>query len=667
MNRLICLLVCLFLIDEQMASAIRLIPWKKPANDCATLLLPEPRDPKLTSNEALLALIHDSPTLVKRVGREDNPPAWSKLFNDYLIPARRSHSDELAIAFYGPGNSGKSTILNSLVKQTAVSKIDFSEGTTTSRPIFLVNSALAQGPILTQRFGRNLVPWQSPAMAVQSGPPVVFRIQKFYKHLIMIDAPSNDIVRYRDTAALAVRWADVIAYVFTYTNYRNELNLRNLRDTFQQVGNKPVIIIYRAPSSMPKRDAFTHMQEIANAMFPNAAINPDTGLPTFVIGTYVLLESDRVPGGRAKPVILPFRKTVPLPALLNTLDLQHVNFRRLSLQNNFNFFLDGVANDIRQLQRDEAEVKLTDEAFRVLLQETIDQSIRNFPYDRIAQDLHEIWAGRRLGFHAAARFIAHPIRSLGGHKTALTINDNDRNRIESFLNSSVDHIVSTLLLAASRNFMTLSEDEPGVKKIIATVSALHEKYGIPENEPPYIVKKDDTVELHLSGTPEIKKRIESFLNRDWDEIDKEIKSSALDSILRLVYVVQAELETAVGRTSLRYKSVSLLHSSTAVAPAVVLTMYMFLSGAANVKTVMGLLAASGWARFWVFLDERKLDKEWLDKICKWFHDRQMPFFIDIFKRYAKFDMEPNTIPVLTEFGQLRAATRVLRENPPALY
>ena len=666
MNRLLCLLVCLFLINGQMASAIKLIPWKKSSDECATFLLPEPRDPKLTSDEALLALMHDSPELVKRMGREDNPPPWSKLLNDYLLPARRSHSNDLAIAFYGPGNSGKSTILNSLATQTAVSKIDFSEGTT-SRLVFLVNSKLAQGPMLSQRFGRNLVPWQSSNMATQSGPPVVFRVQNFYKHLIMIDVPSNDIVRHHDTAALAVRWADVIAYVFTYTNYRNELNLRNLRDTFQKVGNKPVIMIYRAPSSMPKRDAFAHMQELASLMFPNATINPNTGFPTFVIGSYVLLESDRVPGGRAKPVILPFRKTTPLPALLDTLDLQHAKFRRLSLQNNFNFLLDGMANDIRQLQRNEAEVKLTDEAFRVLLQETIDQSIRNFPYDRIAQDLHEIWAGRRLGFHAAARFIAHPIRSLGGHKTALTINDYDRNRLESFLNSSVDHIISTMLLAASRYFMTLSGNDPDVKKIIATVSALHEKYGIPENEPPYIVKKDNTVELHLSDTPEIKKRLENFLNRDWDQTSREIKSSTLDSVLRLVYVIQAELDTAVGRTSLRYKSVSLLHSSTAVAPAVILTMYMFLSGAANVKTVMGLLAASGWARFWVFLDERKLDKEWLDKICKWFHDRQMPFFVDIFNRYAKFDTEPNTIPVLTEFGQLRAATRMLRENPPAFY
>ncbi len=653
------------MINEQAASAVRLIPWKRSRDKCEAILVPDPGDKKMSADEALLYLIQDSPALVHRLEREPNPPAWYQILVDYILPARQSHSNQLAISFVGPGNSGKSTILNSLLAPDRISARDFSEGST-SRLVLVTNATTAHGSMLVQRF-RRIVPWESPAMTVKPGPPVVFPAQRFYKNLILIDAPSFDIQEHHRAASLAALWGDVLVYVFTYTNYRNEFNIQTLRDTFRSIGEKPVILIFRAPASMQTRDVLTHLYEMARAMFPNSPINPKTRFPDPVQGTYALIDSPDVAGGQAQPSLKPLLNTDPFPVLLDTLNLGALKQRRQSLQNNFKFVINGIDEDIQHLELNEADVRLTDKAFRVLLRSSVDRSLRNFPHDKMATDLHEIAINRKLGLHAMARFIGHPFGWFSNIKTSLTLDEKDTERMKSFLNATVDHVISVMLLAASRGYMNLPKDEDGVLKIKKAVDEIHERYNIPENEAPYIVEKGDFVELHLPRVPEVTRRIDGFLNRDWDHIADEIKKSSLDNVFRLIYIVQADLEKAVGRTGVWYNTKSYGRSVLAVTPAGLVVLYMFMSGAADIKTAMGLAAAVLWARFLSFKDTRKPGKEWLKKIGDWFHDQQLPFFTDVFNRFTKFDPQPNGIPVTKEFYRLRSATRRLKENPPAIY
>ena len=252
-------------------------------------------------------------------------------------------------------------------------------------------------------------------MTSQEGLPVVYPLKNFYKNLILIDVPSSDSDPLRTIADKAVRWADILAYTFTYTSYRNDINLQQLRDTFARIGQKPVILIYRAPASMPKRDADAHFKTVTQAMFPNATINPDTGLPTLIKGVYILLESDKVGAGYAIPVLKPYGKAgKKLWDVLQNYDSAPLPARRQSLQNNFTFVVNGINKDIINLQREQAERKVTDEAFQLLMKASVDRMLNMFPYDRLASALHfrfdscaciarrsRFYGFRRRGFHLA--------------------------------------------------------------------------------------------------------------------------------------------------------------------------------------------------------------------------------------------------------------------------
>ncbi len=667
-KKLICLLVCMAMIDGQMAYSLRLRWWKRRAStECASLLAPDIREPTLNQQQALATVFNDASKLVEQMGQTKDPPAWYRVLKDYILPYRQTKSNQLAVALVGPANSGKSTIINSLAayfqSPTDISRSGFAE-LSTSRPVILVNPALEKSSLLTNRFG-PVVPWQTLMMTSQEGLPVVYPLKNFYKNLILIDVPSSDSDPLRTIADKAVRWADILAYTFTYTSYRNDINLQQLRDTFARIGQKPVILIYRAPASMPKRDADAHFKTVTQAMFPNATINPDTGLPTLIKGVYILLESDKVGAGYAIPVLKPYGKAgKKLWDVLQNYDSAPLPARRQSLQNNFTFVVNGINKDIINLQREQAERKVTDEAFQLLMKASVDRMLNMFPYDRLASDLQEIWIGRHQGIHQWARWLAHPLQMARGHKTVLEIGEIDRDRIEYFLDSAVEQIVNATSLAASRRMMKFPLKLKGVERLLKSVDEMHKRFGIPEKQTPNYKIKNETVEFYLPDTPKINSMLNSYLHQDWDNIKVEIKKAALETVLRLTYTIQAELDSVVGRTRMRHRLKKMFYSGGAVAPAVFLTFYIFFSGVASLKALFGAFAVMVNARILTYFDERTLKQDLREMVANWFNERQSPFFIDQLNHFARFDPKSEHVPALKEFGRLRAATRVLREHPP---
>ncbi len=573
--------------------------------------------------------------------RKDRPN-WAQIFEKYLRPAIRSGSKEVIVSIIGPTNAGKSSLFNfipsyyrhSKLSSPEISKVTFHMGTT-ARPVIMANPNSVDGPRLTARLG-PLKAWENAEESAQSGLPVIYPIPDFYKKLVFVDNPAFDSEKRIEEAKKTFLWSDVVLYVFSSPN---DWNIGFMRSLFNEIGVRPVILVFRGSHHSSQSEATYNTQEVSRAIFPNTLLSTETGLPVPVVGSYVIHESERKDGRPISVWPEPLLSSPEFSFLLNNMDSNFERVRQRSLRSAFVFALQGYTEELRENKKKEEHRQLIQDLLEVVLAQSVTEAGTKIPSFGLTKELEKFWLGHSSGIRKLGRAIGF-LKTFRTKPPDFNLSAKSLQEIQLFLQGYVDKAISQFLLTISRGRIEINTKTPGANTLIKLIDDYRSEFGIATAAPPYVqhISKDEVV-IAIAEPNQIQKIMESNLNRDWSAITAAAKKDIIDDFNSLSAVIQGEFLT-VARDRFKSAGISgkaarLILPYLAVTPAVVALSLIWSQGRTLIDVgswlmIGGAMVGAHYISKW---DDMVLRKEWEQIIDIWFQENQQPRLFKILRKH----------------------------------
>lgn len=690
------LLLTVVILEALSGEALAAPFWRrqKPHPECQVFLNPPQKPEPLPENENLntieaLKVLHENiPIILRDPALQKARLPWAPTLDGYLWRYVRSESKHLSIGIFGPGNSGKSTLFNSLIRayhatldvnQTQplpvleISKTDLIAGRT-ARPVLMVHQDLIRVlHTLEERFGKFDI-WQESEQSISPGAPVAYPVEHFFRNLIFIDTPSFDIRETRGLADRIFQQVDIIFYVFSDANYKNEANLIYLRQKLNEVGPRHVALIYRGGNTIDPETAQKIFEDVAKEIFPKAEVDNSTGLPNWIAGTYLMKEGEISEAGSLPAELMAIGHSPQFPALLSDLDARHEHFRKQALNASLDYILDGISQLLHALQKSKEEILLTETAFELLLNEITAQVMGVSPYHRLTQEVERQWFDSRGGLRAVARWIGMPWRQLRREAQSQKLAEIAMQDITDYAKAVIDRVTKEFQIAVNTRKLHVHASSPGVMQYLEDLKEFRVAHGLQPAEAPYAINIDGLVEIHLSRNPDVTTKLNEYLNRNWQAIAQHVQNEARAKLQDLAMQIQSEM-MQVAELQLRRRHISenvaqSLYQVMAVAPFFTALAYIAYSPSVNLLEYRGLLSVAGSmaiAHLMVNLDEASVREAWNKVINEWYGQRQNPRLIDILREHVRFRPSPALGPAASSAAErVQMASEILGRQQSAL-
>jgi len=333
---------------------------------------------------------------------------WENTIQARVIP-RFSSDFPLLVAICGGGNSGKSTLFNSLVfgKQRGdVEGITYDRAEEASFSPTKATAGLtrrvllALHPDLENRQGfmdelfKPLGALPEPLterneMAEQGPPRFVHRVS-LPGNIVLMDTPDFDVgtadrFLNRDQAERVLEACDVLVYLFTNATYKNRESTRFLREVLTGLGQRNCVLVYRVTSVLPDDQVSLHAQEVAENLY-----GPEW--PQHVLGVYRTHESDEVAKGNRPMSLIPVGdKGATLP-IMDLLERQNpLRLRREQLRTTLEDILGQSRLMCAECESSLAELTLYRDSIRLVQSHCVLKALEIFPFEQVFKRLQEIF------------------------------------------------------------------------------------------------------------------------------------------------------------------------------------------------------------------------------------------------------------------------------------
>lgn len=394
------------------------------------------RDVELDSTAQALLMLKEG---IDEMDTLDVHPAWLSLLQHYLVPLAEHSFAPLIVTIAGMGNTGKSTLFNALptllngethssnsIPTAATSSgaiplsaVGFTPGLT-KRPIVAVSSQLMPLPdeipsTWQERLGET-VPWKYAEEARYRGSTLIAAVDFLPSTLAFVDSPDVNTGGARtaepDNQKRALEmWdtSDIIVYVVTPTTINDQNNVRFLRETFQRIGRRNLILVYRIEPQVTIGDVNRQLLWLANQIFDSPTL---TGVPHNLIARYLMPHSEQVMRGEAAPQLIPIDNSPSFSSLARAMARNPEQARHLSFEAALDKVIDGAKGLTLHRQRGAADLALFKEGLKVMLRSAASEAIHPFPYNRFRSYVHSAYvketSGLVRGLKGIARVLARP-------------------------------------------------------------------------------------------------------------------------------------------------------------------------------------------------------------------------------------------------------------------
>jgi hypothetical protein len=333
---------------------------------------------------------------------------WENTIRTRVIP-RFSSDFPLLVAICGGGNSGKSTLFNSLVfaeprgdgqrqvyDRTAEAFFSPTKATAglTRRVLLALHLDLETREGFMDELFKPLGAF--PELLVDrsemadQGPPRFIRRGGLPRNIVLMDTPDFDVgtvERFlnRDQAERVLEACDVLIYLFTNATYKNRESTRFLKEVLTGLGQRNSVLVYRVTSVLPDEQVLSHAQEVAKNLY-------GPGWPEHVLGVYRTHESDEVAGGNRPMSLLPVGdKDAALPVIELLQRQNPLRLRREQLRTTLKDLLDQSRLTAEEAECSLKELVLYRDSIRVAQSHCVLKALEVFPFEQVFKRLQEIF------------------------------------------------------------------------------------------------------------------------------------------------------------------------------------------------------------------------------------------------------------------------------------
>jgi len=324
------------------------------------------------------------------LGADEQIRFWTHIVEAKLL-SRLSEDFPVVAAICGGGSSGKSTLFNSLMRQSLAP----TGGTAglNRRVLFSVPAARTEhGGLLADLAAPfEALPelLEDPRQLTEPGNPLYVLNRSGPDNLVLLDTPDFDTgargtYTNREVTRMALEASDILIYIFTNSNYNNRENTDFIARMLTGIGKRKCFLVYRAYPSFTDAEIIEHAMTVAKGIYGQDA-------ERYVLGVYRTDEDNRVAAGQQFMQLAPVRpKAMDFDRALQGIDAPGL---RLDL---YGSILVDVLGQARQIQA-RAEISLDElrlylDALLTAQSHCVHEALKHFPMDRVMRRFARIWA-----------------------------------------------------------------------------------------------------------------------------------------------------------------------------------------------------------------------------------------------------------------------------------
>jgi hypothetical protein len=608
--------------------------WKRVRPRCETALSSSVH---MSSDQALKVLVESARMFAPE-------PAWSQVIKSYLLPSVGSSAQNLVLTLVGPSNSGKSLIFNSVrffrsphseplgdgLKDPSTVSFD---AQSTARPVLMFSDNLFDDKGTFDPRFPNTERWKMREQTLERGPPLVFLAADFFRNLILVDTPAFNWPTSREQVVGLMQSSDVLIYVFSNANYDDAENLAFLHDWQTANGPRDIILVYNVNAAIPAEVIRNHFKWVTDKI---STMSDEDDPPLNVIGAYQMVHSEKVGRGEQLEELIAHGVYPSFEDLLLSLDKNSASHRRQLLHLTLGHVLESAEAGLSQLERNEAELRLTEQIFAKYLDYLIDESLTNFPFYRLGSELELNWNRQASGLRGFAHWIAHPLRMAGLSRGSGGIQMPVVREMERNLETVVEQVSAKFRLGAAEHAVRIPATNARAVEVAELVRKFNLKFPVAKDaENPSAEVKDGQYLVKLPSSAAMDQYFEQYLRRDWPAVVAESKKEAIENFSDLTVRIQTQLNEIARQQGVTVRGGQAAYVTLAVLPTLMAVAYMAYrgTGLTDLQTLSSIFGAHLAARLFVTLDQKSLQKGWNQAVQDWFTKRQEPRLNEIFLRH----------------------------------
>ncbi len=296
----------------------------------------------------------------------------------------------LLLSVCGGGNSGKSTLVNSLIGES-VAPTGGTAGLT-RRGLICGHPELWQTPAFCQSlfhcFPESPKRMECADDLLTPGTPVFVESTRLPRNLLILDTPDFDTgarssYTNRSLATPILEASHVLIYVFTNANYANKDNTDFLRERLHEIGTREIILVYRVSPALDDETVSRHLSEVAGNLYVN-------GQADHIKGFYRTDESNEVVAGDESMRLRPVGSSPEMSSLFKSLDPRAI--RQSQSMSAVAHFLDEADKERARLDRSREHLEIYRNACLIACGRAVLSSLRLFPQEAILERVQQHYA-----------------------------------------------------------------------------------------------------------------------------------------------------------------------------------------------------------------------------------------------------------------------------------
>lgn len=374
---------------------------------------------------------------------------WVQLLRDLSLSVA-SEQPYLIAAFMARNNVGKSTAFNAMREilwdkfgDPDARPADLNdplaltgvESGLTKRVTLLASTSLGSGPLIKRL--EVAEPWVNVQDSFTAGIPTYALREGLPPKVVIADLPGIEGLEVSTQSGLPVlkapfnfiRTAEILIFMFSKHETGDPHHLSMVQEVLKMYGNRKMILIFNVDPHIDTRVATNEIEKVARWFDRNFDISQVGKETTPIIGTYIMPISSEVFRGLEQPKLNPVGNTMAFPDLVDALNRNVEGIWQNVFNESIRRVAEGAKEELTTIAKARLELQMLRLAIDLMLQDSSQEMVSDFPYSRMRDSLHDYWirggselsqASRRMADYTARpeKFINIPFFSSRGQSPA---------------------------------------------------------------------------------------------------------------------------------------------------------------------------------------------------------------------------------------------------------